>query len=253
MLADPHRLQLLRQVWLFATLDDPELTQLAAVSRERTCPVGEVLVRQGDGAGDLFSVLKGRLKVESVDGGGDEVLLSVLGPGDVFGEIALLDDKPRSATVVAVEPCRLLVLPRASFRQLLGQFPTLAMRLMQVMASHVRRLSERTQDAASLDVRARLAKRLLAIADKFGVPGGGETIRITVRLSQRELGRMVGATREMVNKCLQEWKDRKIVVTIGRVLTIVNAGRLRAIAAGHGDRGKPVRRRKNVVRVITGA
>jgi CRP-like cAMP-binding protein len=114
---------------------------------------------------------------------------------------------------------------------------------MQVMASHVRRLSERTQDAASLDVRARLAKRLLAIADKFGVPGGGETIRITLRLSQRELGRMVGATREMVNKCLQEWKDRKIVVTVGHVLTIVNGRRLRTIADGHGDRGRPVRRR----------
>src|SRR5206468_12671033 len=127
-----------------------DLAHIAAVARERTCRAGEVLVRQGDTTGDLFSVVQGRLKVGSVAGGGEEVLLSVIGPGEVFGEIALLDDEPRSASVVAVGACRLLVVPRAQFRPLLLQLPRLSLRLLQILARHVRRLSTRTEDTAAL-------------------------------------------------------------------------------------------------------
>src|SRR5215471_4367233 len=207
MPADVQRLQLLRRVWLFSGLDENELASIAAVARERTCQKGEVLVRQGDSSGDLFSVVQGRLKVGSVAGEGAEVLLSVVGPGDVFGEIALLDEEPRSATVVAAEPCRLLVVPRAAFRPLLRDLPTLALRLLQILARHVRRLSTRTEDSAALDVRARLAKTLLDLAERFGVEGPRGKVTITLRLSQQELGRMIGATREMVNRCLRGWTD----------------------------------------------
>ena len=88
-----QRSELLRRVWLFADVDDDELARIAAVARERACRSGDVLVRQGDITGDLFSVVSGRLKVTSVAGNGEEVLLSVLGPGDVFGEIALLESR----------------------------------------------------------------------------------------------------------------------------------------------------------------
>jgi CRP-like cAMP-binding protein len=247
MPADPQRLQLLRRVWLFAGLDDAELASIAAVSRERSCQKGEVLVRQGDTSGDLFSVLQGRLKVGSVAGEGEEVLLSVVGPGDVFGEIALLDDEPRSATVVAVEPCRLLIVPRASFRPLLRELPTLALRLLQILAGHVRRLSARTEDAAALDVRARLAKTLLDLAGRFGVEGARGRVRITLRLSQQDLGRMVGATREMVNKCLREWASRGVINSANGLIVILSRARLRKIAglparSGPGADAAPARR-----------
>lgn len=230
MPADLQRLQLLRRVWLFSSLDDGELASIAAVTREVNCRKGEVLVRQGDSSGDLFSVVQGRLKVASVVGEGEEVLLSVVGPGDVFGEIALLDDEPRSASVVAAEPCRLLVVPRAAFRLLLHELPTLALRLLQIMARHVRRLSARTEDAAALDVRARLAKTLLDLGARFGAPGPHGRVRITLRLSQQELGRMVGATREMVNKCLREWAARRIVSHSNGTIIIASAARLRKLA-----------------------
>jgi CRP-like cAMP-binding protein len=230
MAADAQRLQLLRRVWLFAGLDDRELASIAAVSRERSCQRGEVLVRQGDACGDLFSVLQGRLKVGSVAGEDAEVLLSVVGPGDVFGEIALLDDEPRSATVVALEPCRLLIVPRDSFRPLLRELPALSLRLLQILARHVRRLSARTEDAVGLDVRARLAKVLLDLADRFGVEAARGRIRITVRLSQQDLGRMVGATREMVNKCLREWSSRGIISATHGQTVIVSRARLRRTA-----------------------
>src|SRR5215831_14373660 len=224
MPAAPHaqRLQLLRRVWLFSSLDEGELASIAAVTREVTCRRGEVLVRQGDSSGDLFSVVQGRLKVGSVAGDGEEVLLSVVAPGEELGEIALLDDEPRSATVVAAEPCRLLVVPRAAFRLLLHELPALALRLLQIMARHVRRLSARTEDAAALDVRARLAKTLLDLGERFGAKGPRGTVRITLRLSQQELGRMVGATREMVNKCLREWAARRIVSHTNGVIVIAS-------------------------------
>jgi CRP/FNR family cyclic AMP-dependent transcriptional regulator len=243
MRADPQRLQLLRRVWLFADLDDDELAHIAAVSRELSCRAGEILLNQGDTSGDLFSVIQGRLKVVSVASAGEEILLSVMGAGDVFGEIALLDQAPRSATVVAAETCRLLVVPQAAFRALLLQMPALALRLLALMARRVRRLSIRTEDNAALDVRARLAKALLDLAERFGIAGpGASSIRITVRLSQKELGRMVGATREMVNKCLRGWVSRRIVTCTRGVVTMVNEDRLRPIAEGLARR-RPAKRK----------
>jgi CRP-like cAMP-binding protein len=246
MQVDAQRLQLLRRVWLFSQLEDAELAPIGAVARERSCLAGEVLVSQGDTSGDLFSVVHGRVKIASVAGSGEEILLSVLGPGDVFGEIALLDDEPRSATVVAAEPCRLLVVPRVAFRALLSQMPILALRLLALMARQVRRLSSRTEDSASLDVRGRLAKALLSISERFGSAGPGANVRITLKLSQADLGQMVGATREMVNKCLREWVGSRIIRCNRGAVTMVDETRLRPIAAGQPsrrERGRAVRAR----------
>jgi CRP-like cAMP-binding protein len=231
-----QRLDLLRRIWLFAELPDGELARVAGVARETTCRAGEVLVRQGELSGDLYAVIQGRLKVSSVGDGGEEVLLSLLKPGQVFGEIALLDDEPRSATVVAAEACRFLVVPRAAFRSLLQEVPALSMRLLQVLARHVRRLSLRAEDMASLDVRARLAKTLLGLAEQFGVAAPGDKTRITLRLSQQEMGRLVGATREMVNKCLREWTERRIISYARGVLMVLKERRLREILDDAGDR-----------------
>jgi len=223
------RRELLKRIWLFRDLDDGDLLAIAEVARERNCRAGDVLVRQGDRGGDLFTVVQGRLKAASHVGEGDEVFLSVIAAGDVFGELALLDQEPRSATVVAVEPCRLLVVPALAFRALLLRIPGLSLSLLKMLAGVVRRLSTRTEDAASLDVSARLAKTLLTLADRFGVPGEGRSIRITIHLSQEEIGRMIGATREMVNKCLRAWAARRILRHAHGVLTITSTERLRAI------------------------
>jgi CRP/FNR family cyclic AMP-dependent transcriptional regulator len=233
------RIELLRRVWLFSELEDGELAQIARVSRERACRGGEVLVRQGESSGELFTVAQGRLRVISTSPEGEEVLLSVIGPGEVFGELALLDDLPRSATVSAIEACRLLVVPRASFRPLLLQMPSLGLRLLQVMAGHVRRLSSRTEDVTNLDVRTRLAKTLLDLAERFGVPGARRTVRITMRFSQQELGRLVGATREMINKCLGELARARVVRHERGVLTILKPEALRARAERAAGGGRP--------------
>jgi CRP/FNR family cyclic AMP-dependent transcriptional regulator len=227
---EPQHKQLLRRVWLFADLDDPDLDRLANVSRQRTCGEGEVLVSQGDTPGDLFTVIQGRLKVMSVAPDGEEVLLSLLGPGEVFGELALLDDKPGGASVVAAERCRFLVVSRACFRSMLAQVPMLGVKMLQLLAGHVRRLSSRLEEIAALDVRARLARALLDLGSRFGIPGARNSTRITLRLSQQELGRLVGATREMVNRCLREWASRRIVQHARGFLLIVDRRTLHVIA-----------------------
>lgn len=227
---------------MFSEMEDEELGYIAAVVRERVCLAGEILVNQGDTSGDLFSVVQGRLKVVSVAGEGEETLLSVMSSGDVFGEIALLDEEPRSASVVAAETCRLLVVPRDSFRALLCQMPMLALRLLALMARQIRRLSSRTEDT-SLDVRGRLAKTLLNLLKKFGVAAKGDTIRFTLKLSQQELARMVGATREMVNKCLREWVRRRIVKCVRGAVSQINVARLTPIAEGEDTRRGGGRRR----------
>lgn len=239
MSSEAKRTDLLRRIWLFSELDDDDLAQIARLSRERTCLNGEVLVRQGESSGELFTVIQGRLKVASIVARGEEVLLSVIGPGEVFGELALLDDLPRSATVYAAENCRLLVVPRSSFRPLLLRMPSLGLRLLRVMAGHVRRLSARTEDARTLDVRTRLAKTLLELGDRFGMEGARGSTRITLRFSQQELGRLVGATREMINKCLRELVSRGVVRHEKGVVTIRKRRELLARAEGADLRARP--------------
>jgi CRP-like cAMP-binding protein len=196
-----------------------------------------VLVHQGDSSGDLFAVIQGRLKVTTSSPEGENVVFSILGPGEVFGEIALLDGGTRSATVMALETCRLLIVPRAAFLGVLRDFPSLAFRLLETMAKRIRTLSSRTEESL-LDVPTRLARTLIALAARFGAPAGRGHVRVTIKLRQRELGDLIGATREMVNKCLAVWKRRRLVEHVGGVLLVLNHDRLQAIAEGSG----PVRR-----------
>jgi CRP/FNR family cyclic AMP-dependent transcriptional regulator len=232
---------LLQKVWLFAHLDQGELDLILPLTREHVCPADRVLVQQGDTSGDMFAVLQGRVKVvTSVDG--EEILLSIMGPGEVFGEIALLDGGARSATVMTLESCRLLVLPRAAFQSLLYTVPSLGARLLATMAKRVRTLTERAEDSSLRDVPGRLAKAILALAAQFGMPAGPGKIRITLKLSQLELGNLIGATREMVNRCLGQFTRRRWLHHRQGILTVLDEAQLRA--AAEKRRTTTVRRKK---------
>jgi CRP-like cAMP-binding protein len=172
----------------------------------------------------------GRLKVSSSNALGDEIVLSILGPGDVFGEIALLDGKARSATVSALEDCELLVIGREVFRDLLVELPPLTLSLMTIMARRLRHLTEHTQDVSLLDVERRLAKAILSLAARFGEDHGHGRITLEPRLSQQELANMVGASRELVNRRLRTWVDDGIISMTAGELVIENAGALANVA-----------------------
>jgi CRP-like cAMP-binding protein len=197
----------LASIPLFAELSAEQLATIAGLTQVRSYAGRVVVVNQGEPARALFGIVRGRLKVASSGPDGRDTVLGIMAEGEVFGEVALLDGGLRSATCTAIEPCELLVLERDQFMALLEQSPGIAVKLLHVLAGRLRRLSQRSEDAAFLDVPSRLARSLLDLASRFGesVRPPSKEIRISLKLSQQELGDLVGATRESVNKHLSEW------------------------------------------------
>ncbi len=213
--------QLLRSIPLFAGLSDEQLGKVAALAQVRSYPIRTAVVNQGEPARALFGIVHGRLKVASCGPDGRDTVLGIMAEGEVFGEVALLDGGMRSATCTTIEPCELLVIDRQQFMDLLESTPSIAVKLLDVLALRLRRLSQRSEDAAFLDVPTRLARSLLDLATRFGErqrrPASG--IYIAIKLSQQELGDLVGATRESVNKHLSDWTKQGILnVREGRLI-----------------------------------
>jgi CRP-like cAMP-binding protein len=223
------RRTLLARVSIFASLGERELDALLQVTATRRIAARELLCRAGDPGNQLYGVLSGRLKVFVGGGDGKDFVFGVMGPGDVIGEIALLDSGPRSATVVALERSELLTLHRRELVPFLERHPRVAIELAALLARHVRRLSSYAADAHFLPLPARMAKTLLALAASYeketaaGAP-------IDVPLAQQDLADMVGTTRESVNKQLRSWEDESIVRLARARVVVVDRSALEAIA-----------------------
>src|SRR6188768_15347 len=212
---------LLGAIPLFAGLSADQLDKIAALAQVRSYTGREVVVNQGEPARALFAIIRGRLKVASCGPDGRDTVLGIMAEGEVFGEVALLDGGLRSATCTAIEPCELLVIDRVQFMELLESSPAISVKLLDVLAKRLRRLSQRSEDAAFLDVPSRLARSLLDLANRFGEKGGSPSrdIHIALKLSQQELGDLVGATRESVNKHLSDWTRQGIMrLQAGRMI-----------------------------------
>lgn len=207
-------LALLRSIPLFEGLLADQLAKVAALAAMRRYPIRTTVVSQGEPASALFVIARGRLKVSASGADGRDTVLGIMAEGEVFGEIALLDGGHRSASCTTLEPCELISIDREQFMELLLASPGIAVKLLQVLATRLRRLSQRSEDAAFLDVPSRLARSLLDLATRFGErrrpPDSG--IFITLKLSQQELGDLVGATRESVNKHINDWMRQGILM-----------------------------------------
>ncbi|MBV9328530.1 MAG: Crp/Fnr family transcriptional regulator [Chloroflexi bacterium] len=206
--ADP---ELLGRVGLFADLSSAELIGLAALMRPRAYARDEVIYLRGDPGTAFYVIASGRVKIALTSPEGKELILRRLGPGDFHGELALLDDEPRSADAVATEPSTLLVLQRDAFRQFLGEHPTVATKLLATVSNYLRRNAELIQDATFLDVPARLARILLELAGGTdgSLPPAGAVI--PDRMKQSELASLVGATRESINKWLGSFERQGLI------------------------------------------
>lgn len=228
----PHRVErrrLLSHVSLFSPLDEADLDELLKLTTTRRLGEGEILFRKGDPGRQLYGVLEGRLKIYSSGADGREVVFGLSDPGDVTGEIALLDSEPRSATVVALEPTELLMLDRRDFLPFLQRHPSVAIRLAEILAERLRRLSELAEDSVLLALRARLAKKLVALARSYGRETG-EGTRIELKLSQQALGDMVGTSRESINKQLRAWTQQGLVKSQRGFITLCSPSELESLA-----------------------
>lgn len=208
MLAD--RKALLAGLPLFAGLSDRELDEIARAARTRLLAAREELFHKGDAGGDLCVIVRGRLKAFATGPDGDDIVFSYQDAGEVVGELAAFVQQERSASVEAVESSELLVLPRRDFLAVLKRHPEIAIRLLEVLARRVVRLSEFVEDTNFKPLSARLAKCLLGFAERWGEPTR-EGLRIPVTLRQGELGHLIGGTRESVNKHLRSWSEEGLL------------------------------------------
>lgn len=209
----------LQRVPLFSGLPPDAIEQLAANLRRLSCARGQVVFHQGDPGTSLYIIERGLVKIGLVSPEGREVILALLGPGDFFGELALLDGEPRSADAVAREPTALLVLRRDDVLAFLERHPPAAAQLLKALSQRLRRTDQLVQDAAFLDVPGRLARALLYLAES--------EVGRTVPFTQTELASMVGATRESVNKWLRFYQQRGFVRSEAGRLTVLRPDELR--------------------------
>lgn len=213
------RRELLGSVSLFASLEDKQLDLLLRATTTRKLKPKEVLCRKGDPGNQLYGILSGSLKVTATGTDGKDVMFGLMGPGEVIGEIALLDGEERSATVTAIEPTELLTLHRRELIPFLENHPQAAIALASVLAARVRQLSDRAEDRQTMPLPGRIAKRLLSLSEQYGkrpIVGGP----VEIRMPQQDLADLVGTTRESVNKQLRAWEQAGIV-ELGRARVVL--------------------------------
>ncbi|MBI5898919.1 MAG: Crp/Fnr family transcriptional regulator [Rhodocyclales bacterium] len=189
----------LRALPIFETLDDECLKPLMRVAMLRAIPRHTVVLNAGDSTDNIYFVLSGSLKVQVSDEDGREVILSKLGPGELFGEMGVLDENPRSATVLAVEPSQLVVMGKADFKQCLIDNPDVSLFIMRNLTKRLRMADRNIESLALLDVYGRVARLLLESAETVD----GRKV-VTHKLTKQDIGKMIGASREMVSRVMRD-------------------------------------------------
>lgn len=191
----------LATVPLFNGLDRVELERFAEVTREKSYPKGSVILFEDDPGDSLFVVRDGRVKVVLIGEDGREVILGVLGVGEYFGELSLIDDRPRSAHVIAMEDSNLLVLRREDFRKRVESSPSVAWSLLTELSRRLRRADDKIGGLVLLDVPGRIARLLLDLAEESG------TNAIEKTLTHQTIAQMIGASRETVSRAMKDFQD----------------------------------------------
>jgi CRP-like cAMP-binding protein len=221
--------EMLRQVPLFQDLRPAEIEQVLGFSAEQRVARGTLLFQRGDPGSSMMVLLLGRVRISAVSAEGKEITLNVIEAGGIFGEIALLDGKERTADATAVEDSVLLVIERSQFLPFLQRNEDLILRMMALLCTKLRSTSTTLEEIATLPLPARLASVLLKLAGEYGAhTPAGELIRM--KLSQRDISSLVAATRESVNKQLRQWREEGVLTESGGYLVIRSIEALRRLA-----------------------
>ncbi len=222
---DRFAVEALARCPLFERADARILESLATGLRRRRFRRNEVIFHQGDPGDSLHIVAAGAVKIVLPSAEGDEAIIATLRPGDFFGELALLDDSPRSATASALEASDTLVLPRQVFVELLDTLPGLRDALLAGLARELRRLTGHVEELHFLDLAGRLAMRLTRLAREAQPDARGE-IRLSWPYTQSDLAAMIGGTRQSVNRLLSELVDEGLISIEHDALVITDLDQL---------------------------
>jgi CRP-like cAMP-binding protein len=206
-----------RKFVLFAELDDREVAAIAAVAKTRRYGKDDV-VFHADESGDIFCLIKeGQVKVTMISPEGKEIILSMLGPGDFFGEMALLDDEPRSATVIATEPLEVVTIWRSDFLQILSENFTIAKKVLAELSRRLRNASNRIESLATMDVYGRLARFFLDLARDQGKILDNGYVAVT-RPTHQAIANMIGTSRETVSRLIHDLMKQNLLLSEGKTI-----------------------------------
>jgi CRP/FNR family cyclic AMP-dependent transcriptional regulator len=205
----------LKAVPLFASFPEEQLRMLTTMVSRRSAARGTTIMAGGDATDSLYIVLSGRLKVMMSDSDGKEVILTILGPGEIFGEMGLIDDEPRSASVVSIEPCELLSLSKRDFKKCMSENHEMSMHVMRGLVKRLREADRKIGSLALLDVYGRVARLLLDMAENVN----GEKI-VTKRLPKQDIAKMIGASREMVSRVMKDLQTGGYIEVRGSAIVL---------------------------------
>ena len=215
--------QTLRGVPLFADLGDDEMDRLCRAMRTKSYPKNSVIVFEDDPGDALYVVSSGQVKVVLIGEDGREVILSVLGEGDFFGEMALIDDQPRSAHVMAMDDCKVLVLYRDDFHRCLQEAPRMVLGLLRQLSRRLRSADDKIGGLVLLDVPGRVARILIQLADE------GDGVVISRRITYHTLAQMIGSSRETVSRTLKDLSNNGLLAVTKSTIEIRDRARLETL------------------------
>lgn len=226
-MVDASRAALLRQVPLFRTLEERLLLELAERTRRRKFAANTPVFLEGQTGSTLYMVLSGRVKIETSAASGETVHIAHRGPGEHFGELSLIDGKPRMADAITESQCELLMLEQADFIRCIEASPRIALGVMAALADRLRQDAAHLASRQQLDVLGRVSEALLELVAAHGVeePSGGK--RIAVAVTRQQLAQQIGTTRESVSRALSSLKASEAIDLIGRQLVVLDESRLR--------------------------
>ncbi|NBN64927.1 cyclic nucleotide-binding domain-containing protein [Microvirga tunisiensis] len=221
--------KLLDQSFIFQALDEASRRDLAQAAHTRRHASGEVIFTMGAPGHSLMAIAEGHVRISMLSPTAREVTLADLGPGEVFGEIALLDGRERSADARALTNCTLVVLERSALFELLQRSPKLSIRLIELLCERIRRSDERMMEIAFLDLPPRLARMVLRVT--VAAPGSEARPLPRLSLSQTEIANMIGSSRENVNRCLRKWQKAGLIDLKDGWLVILDRAGLARVAS----------------------
>ena len=214
-----YKRELLSKHFLFTALAGKDLDSILAFSKDRRFSDGQIVFQKGDPGTSLMVLLRGRIRISAVSEDGREVVLNVIEPGQIMGEIAFLDGHQRSADATAVGDCVVMTIDRRDFIPFLERNPGIAVQLLTVLCGRLRRTSEMVEDIAFLELPKRLCRLLIRLGSTYGkaTPTG---LRIEIKLSQKDLGNLIVASRESINKQLRAFEEQGLISTDRGYITV---------------------------------
>lgn len=218
--------EIIKKIPIFKTLSDSDLKDLSGSLRLKSLKQGQALFWKGDEGTALYIVKKGTIKIVLPSAEGEEIIVTMFSEGDFFGEMALLDGEPRSADAVAIESSEVFILSRTNFLSFLQTNVDAIKAILSLLSKRLRRTDDMLEDTCFLNVSARLIKKIIELAESHGQQKDNK-ILIDLSLTQKELGNMVGATRESINKELKLLRKQGLIIIEGSRIQILDISRLK--------------------------